>query len=123
MSPVQDSLEMRTVRTSDMDEETRESVVRLCIDAHREEDFQNLFSYLPPEGLHVLAYLDDRLVAERTVTMVGPMFNCVGIGAGEAQVAFRDVELRTFDGRLIMKPDLEVLGEYLGHADGVHSAP
>ena len=46
----------------------RESVVRLCIDAHREEDFRNLFSYLPPEGLHALAYLDERLVGHAVVT-------------------------------------------------------
>jgi aminoglycoside 2'-N-acetyltransferase I len=69
VNPVQDSLELRTMRTSDTDEETRESVVRLCIDAHQEEDFNNLFSYLPPEGLHVLAYLDGRLVGHAVVTI------------------------------------------------------
>jgi aminoglycoside 2'-N-acetyltransferase I len=69
MNPVQDSIELRTMRTSDMDEETRETVVRLCIDAHQEDDFQNLFSYLPPDGLHVLAYLDERLVGHAVVTI------------------------------------------------------
>ena len=62
------SLDLRTARTSDLDEPTRDRVIRLCIDAHREEDFRNLFSYLPPEGLHVLAYLDDRLVGHAVVT-------------------------------------------------------
>jgi len=65
----QDSLELRTLRTYDIDEQTRESVVRLCIDAHQEQDFLNLFSYLPPEGLHVLAYLDERLVGHAVVTI------------------------------------------------------
>jgi hypothetical protein len=69
VSPVQDSLELRTMRTSDMDEQTRQGVVRLCIDAHQEEDFQNLFSYLPPEGLHVMAYLDERLAGHALVTI------------------------------------------------------
>jgi GNAT superfamily N-acetyltransferase len=69
MSALQDSLELRTIRTSDMDEETRECVVRLCIDAHQNEDFQNLFSYLPPEGLHVVAYLGERLVGHAVVTI------------------------------------------------------
>ena len=69
MNPVPASLELRTKRTSDMDQRTRETVVRLCIDAHQEEDFQNLFSYLPPEGLHVLAYLDERLVGHAVVTI------------------------------------------------------
>lgn len=69
VNPVQDSLELGTMRTSDMDEETRKSVVRLCIDAHQEEDLKNLFSYLPPGGLHVLAYLDERLVGHAVVTI------------------------------------------------------
>jgi aminoglycoside 2'-N-acetyltransferase I len=69
MNPVQDSLELRTIRTSDMEEKTRDSVVRLCIDAHQDEDFQNLFSYLPPEGLHVLAHIDERLVGHAVVTI------------------------------------------------------
>jgi hypothetical protein len=51
------ALDLPTMRTSEMDDATRESVVRLCIDAHHEEDFRNLFSSLPPEALHVLAYL------------------------------------------------------------------
>ena len=69
MNPVQDSLELRVMRTSDMDKETRESVIRLCIDAHQEDDFQNLFSYLPREGLHVLAYLEEQLVGHAVVTI------------------------------------------------------
>jgi aminoglycoside 2'-N-acetyltransferase I len=68
VNPVHDSLELHAIRTSDMDEDTRESVVRLCIDAHHEDDFRNLFSYLPPEGLHVLAYLGDRLVGHAVAT-------------------------------------------------------
>jgi aminoglycoside 2'-N-acetyltransferase I len=40
--PRSDSLELRTMRTFDMDELTRECVVRLCIDAHHEEDLRNL---------------------------------------------------------------------------------
>jgi aminoglycoside 2'-N-acetyltransferase I len=57
------------MRTSDMDKKTRENVVRLCIDAHQEEDFQSLFAYLPSEGLHVLAYLKERLVGHAVVTI------------------------------------------------------
>lgn len=59
---------LRTVRTHELDEATREAVVRLCVDAHQEEDFQNLFSYLPPDGLHVLADLGDELVGHAVVT-------------------------------------------------------
>ena len=59
---------LRTLRTRELDEATREAVVRLCIDAHQEEDFRNLFSYLPPDGLHVLADLGEELVGHAVVT-------------------------------------------------------
>jgi aminoglycoside 2'-N-acetyltransferase I len=57
-----------TRRTKDLDESERAAVVRLCIEAHREPDFENLFSYLGPEGLHVLAHLDKALVGHAVVT-------------------------------------------------------
>ena len=57
------------VGTSELDEETRTAIVRLCVEAHQEDDFQNLFSYLPPEGIHVLAFLGDRLVGHAVVTI------------------------------------------------------
>lgn len=60
--------EIHTPRTSELDEATRSAVVRLCIDAHQEEDFRNLFSYLPPDGLHVLGYLGAQLVGHAVVT-------------------------------------------------------
>ena len=59
---------LRTLRTRELDEATRAAVVRLCIDAHQEGDFENLFSYLPPDGLHVLAELGDELVGHAVVT-------------------------------------------------------
>jgi aminoglycoside 2'-N-acetyltransferase I len=69
VSVVENSLELRTERTSKLDEATRQAVVRLCIEAHQEQDFENLFSYLPPDGLHVLAYLDGRLVGHAVGTI------------------------------------------------------
>jgi aminoglycoside 2'-N-acetyltransferase I len=59
---------LRTLRTSELDEATRAAVVRLCLDAHQVGDFENLFSYLPPDGLHVLADLGDELVGHAVVT-------------------------------------------------------
>jgi aminoglycoside 2'-N-acetyltransferase I len=59
---------LRTLRTRELDEAARSAVVRLCIDAHQEEDFRNLFSYLPPDGLHVLAELGEELVGHAVVT-------------------------------------------------------
>jgi aminoglycoside 2'-N-acetyltransferase I len=63
-----DPLEIDTRRTSELDEIARADVVQLCIEAHQEPDFENLFSYLPPEGLHVLARRGDKLVGHAVVT-------------------------------------------------------
>ncbi len=59
---------LRTLRTSELDEAMRAAVIRLCIDAHQQEDFRNLFSYLPPDGLHVIADLDGERVGHAVVT-------------------------------------------------------
>jgi aminoglycoside 2'-N-acetyltransferase I len=59
---------LRTLRTRELDKAIRAAVVRLCIDAHQEEDFRNLFSYLPPDGLHVLAEVGEELVGHAVAT-------------------------------------------------------
>jgi aminoglycoside 2'-N-acetyltransferase I len=64
----QRSLEIGTRRTKELDETGRAEVVRLCVDSHHEPDFENLFSYLPPEGLHVLARSGSELVGHAVVT-------------------------------------------------------
>jgi aminoglycoside 2'-N-acetyltransferase I len=66
--PPRSGLDVLARRTEDLDEATRSAVVRLCMEAHNEPDFENLFSYLPPEGLHVLAYLGEELVGHAVVT-------------------------------------------------------
>lgn len=59
---------IHTVRTTNVDERLRSTIVRLCIAAHEEQDFENLFSYLPPDGLHVVAFDGQRLVGHAVVT-------------------------------------------------------
>jgi GNAT superfamily N-acetyltransferase len=39
------------------------------MDAHQEDDFQNLFSYLPADGFHVLAFFGDQLVGHAVATI------------------------------------------------------
>lgn len=56
-----------TTRTSHLDDESRSQIVQLCIAAHHEQDFENLFSYLPTDGLHVIA-LDDRRIVGHAVS-------------------------------------------------------
>ena len=55
-------------RTEDLDSATRDSIIRVCVEAHQEEDFKNLFSYIPSGGWHFLAYESDDLVSHAVVT-------------------------------------------------------
>lgn len=59
---------LSTVRTGDVDKTLRSTIVRLCVAAHREQDFENLFSYLSADGLHVLAKEAEELVGHAVVT-------------------------------------------------------
>lgn len=56
-----------TARTDTLDEATRETIVRLCSEAH-DVDFSALFTMLPPDGLHVLGTLDGQMVSHAVVT-------------------------------------------------------
>ncbi|MCI0579342.1 MAG: GNAT family N-acetyltransferase [Chloroflexi bacterium] len=55
-------------RTRELDEATRAAVIQVCIAAHDEPDFQRLFSFLPPDGLHVLGYSQSQLASHAVVT-------------------------------------------------------
>jgi aminoglycoside 2'-N-acetyltransferase I len=55
-------------RTDDLDEKTRADIIQVCIEAHQEEDFKNLFTYIPSGGWHFLAYREGQLVSHAVVT-------------------------------------------------------
>ena len=59
---------IKSTRTEDLDETARASVVRVCIAAHQEEDFKNLFNYVTSGGWHFLAYHENELVSHALVT-------------------------------------------------------
>ena len=56
-----------TQRISALPESARQAVVRLCTAAHQ-HDFSSLFSFLPPDGLHVLGYMQAELVSHAVIT-------------------------------------------------------
>jgi aminoglycoside 2'-N-acetyltransferase I len=58
---------VKTSRTHELDEATRLAIIQLCTEAHQ-VDFGPLFTYLPPEGLHFLGYLGERLVSHAVTT-------------------------------------------------------
>lgn len=61
------NITINTRRTKDINEAERSAIIRLCSEAHQ-TDFGPLFSFLPPDGLHILAYDDERLVSHAVVT-------------------------------------------------------
>jgi aminoglycoside 2'-N-acetyltransferase I len=62
------TMNLTSTRTEDLDESARADIIQLCIEAHQEEDFKNLFSYVPSGGWHFLAYREDQLVSHAVVT-------------------------------------------------------
>jgi aminoglycoside 2'-N-acetyltransferase I len=57
-----------SARTEDLKEPIRNAIIELCVEAHQEQDFRNLFTYVPSGGWHFLAYHDDLLVSHALVT-------------------------------------------------------
>ena len=62
------SIYVTSAKTDDLNAATRASIIQLCIAAHQEEDFKNLFAYVPSGGWHFLAYRDGQLVGHALVT-------------------------------------------------------
>jgi aminoglycoside 2'-N-acetyltransferase I len=63
-----ESIVVTSACTEDLSAVTRASIIHVCIAAHHEEDFNNLFSYIPAGGVHVLAYRAQELVSHAVVT-------------------------------------------------------
>jgi aminoglycoside 2'-N-acetyltransferase I len=65
---VTESLLVRSAKTEDLDPATRTAIIQVCVAAHQEDDFKNLFTYVTSGGLHFLAYQDQLLVSHAMVT-------------------------------------------------------
>ena len=57
-----------SAQTEELSPDSRAAIIELCITAHREDDFRNLFTYVPAGGWHFLANLDGLLVSHAMVT-------------------------------------------------------
>lgn len=57
-----------SARTEELNADTRASIIHVCRTAHQEDDFIHLFSYLPSDGIHVLAYRGQGLVSHAVAT-------------------------------------------------------
>ena len=61
-------IDIRFFKTEELERETRNAIVNLCVIAHREEDFRNLFSYVSSGAWHFLAFQGEELVSHAMVT-------------------------------------------------------
>ena len=59
---------VEVVTTEDLTPALRSTVIDVCIAAHEEEEFKNLFTYIPSGGRHFLAYRGPKLVSHAVVT-------------------------------------------------------
>jgi aminoglycoside 2'-N-acetyltransferase I len=57
-----------SARTEDLSASIRAAIIQVCLSAHQEEDFKNLFSYIPAGGRHFLAYRETALISHAVVT-------------------------------------------------------
>ena len=62
------STEVKHLKTEELDTDLRNAIIDLCVAAHQEEDFRNLFSYVPSGGLHFLGWEGAQLVSHALVT-------------------------------------------------------
>lgn len=63
-----ESRRIGSFKTEELETDIREAIVNLCVLAHQEEDFKNLFSYVPSGGWHFLAFQGEQLVSHAMVT-------------------------------------------------------
>ncbi len=63
-----ESTRVESFKTEDLSPDIKNTIVDLCVLAHQEEDFRNLFSYVPSGGWHFLAFQDMQLVSHALVT-------------------------------------------------------
>jgi aminoglycoside 2'-N-acetyltransferase I len=54
--------------TEDLNAEQRSSIIDVCVAAHDNDEFRNLFTYIPSGGRHFLAYRGRELVSHAVVT-------------------------------------------------------
>lgn len=61
-------MEVRFFKTEELDSDMRDTIVNLCIAAHQEEDFKNLFSYVSSGSWHFLGFAGEQVVSHASVS-------------------------------------------------------
>ncbi len=62
------TLTITTARTEALNTATRAAIIHVCRTAFQEDDFLQLFSYIPSGGIHVIAYQKQEVVGHAVAT-------------------------------------------------------
>jgi aminoglycoside 2'-N-acetyltransferase I len=86
MPDSEDAVNITALNTEDLTVARRSAIIDVCIAAHDEENFKNLFTYIPSGGRHILVYRGAELVSHGVATTrwVEPA------GRGELTTAYVD---------------------------------
>jgi aminoglycoside 2'-N-acetyltransferase I len=63
-----ESTRVEVLKTEELDTDLRNTIIEICVAAHQEEDFRNLFSYVSSGGLHFLVLEGEKVVSHAVVT-------------------------------------------------------
>lgn len=87
------------LETEELSEEQRTALIDVCVAAHQDEEFKNLFSYIPAGARHFLGFRGSELVSHAMVTT-----RWLGTaGGGVLTTAFVDA--------VSTRPDVQGLGQ------------
>ena len=61
-------LVMKTIRADELDSATRKAIIDVCVAAHENPEFYELFDFVAPDNMHVIAYRDDAVIGHAMVS-------------------------------------------------------
>jgi aminoglycoside 2'-N-acetyltransferase I len=99
--------------TEDLDAATRAEIIRVCIAAHDEPDFERLFEYIPSGGRHFMAYHGRQLASHAVVTTrwLEAPGGCLKSGYVDAVATLPDYQGQGF-GSAVMQALAQNLDDY-----------
>ncbi len=61
-------LVIKTARADTLDDATRKAIIDVCVAAHENPEFHDLFDFVSPDMVHVIAYRDDVVIGHAMVS-------------------------------------------------------
>ncbi len=61
-------LVIKTIQANELDSVTRKVIIDVCVDAHKNPEFYELFDFVAPDNVHVIAYRGDALIGHAMVS-------------------------------------------------------